>query len=416
MKKTFKLKYILIGICVSILLFIVGIYSYIFISGKKFMDEYKYKAYPSTYISGVDVSNMSDRELSSYMINLEDNIKSIKLNITVNDKNYNYTLDDLGISINKNEVIRDILAKEEKKSLMASVRRLFNGGNDQYQYTITYNEIKIRDFVNNLKKQVDIEGLSGELRMQNNVVSYDGYKEGYALNKEETTEIVENELYKALKNQDIESIDVINVKASGEKIDKSNHDLSSINTKISSYKVKYADISTLKNNLEIAINDIGKVVIMPGKEFSFFEYAGPYDKGGYREFKNMVGNGVCEVSTALYNSVLLTGITDISREHHAELTDYVPGGLDAMVVSLDGQSLTDFKFKNTLNYPIYISAYFEGEYIVIDLWSNEAALDNKEYRVESIALNNLAYDTYLYTYQNGILINSTHLSRDYYKK
>ena len=415
-KKGIKLSYIIIGICITILLLIVGTYTYIFVSGKKFMDEYKYKAYPSTYLSGVNVSNMTDKELATYIVNLEDDIKSIKLNITVNDRNYNYTLDDLGVSINKNETIKQILDQEGKKSLMASVNRLFNGGSDHYQYTITYSEIRIRKFVNELKKQVDIEALSGELKMQNKQVSYEGYKEGYALNKEKTKEIVESEIYKALKDQDVKKIKVINIKADGDKIDKSNHDLSSINKKISSYKVKYASNDILKNNLEIAIKDIDKVVVMPGKEFSFFEYAGPYDKEGYQSFKNMVGNGVCEVSTALYNAILQVGIIPTERAHHDERTDYVPGGLDAMVASLDNQSLSDFKFKNTLKFPIYISTYFDGEYVVVDLWSNEEALDKKEYKVESIMLNQLAYDTYLYTYQDGNMIDSTLLSRDFYKK
>ena len=410
------LKISIISICSLLILLIVGVYGYIFFSGKKFMDEYKYKAYPSSYLNGVDISGMSDKELSTYLVKLENNIKNIKINVNVNDKSYNYKLDDLGVSINKREVMKNIISKKEKTSIMSSVKRLFNSKKESYQYTITYSEIGIRDFVNNLKKQVDIEGLSGEIIEENHEVSYQGYKEGYSLDKDSTKKIVETEIYRALKNQKAEDIKVINVKATGEKIDKSDHDLSSIDTKISSFKVKYGKDEKLQNNLKIAIGDIDKVVIMPGNDFSFFDYAGPYDKTGYQAYENMVGNGVCQVSTALYNSLLNAGIKPTKRETHAELVDYVPGGLDAMVASSGNTNLTDFTFKNTLNYPLYISAYFEGEYIVIDLWSNKDALEGFDYKVESVALNKLAYKTYLYKYSNGEFVDQELISTDIYKK
>jgi len=164
------------------------------------------------------------------------------------------------------------------------------------------------------------------------------------------------------------------------------------------------------------VEDIDKVVILPGKEFSFFDYAGPYDKPGYLPFENMVGNGVCQIPTALYNALLLSGIKPTQRDKHGELVDYVPGGLDAAVASSGNNSLVDFKFKNTLKYPIYISSYIDGQYVVIDLWSNKDALEGYEYKVESVALNKLAYEVYLYKYKDGSIIDQELISKDLYSK
>lgn len=416
MKKNKNLKLnIIIIICLVILLLICGIYLYIFFSGYNYMNKYKQKVYPSTYIYGKDISNMNDKDLSLYLVNLENEIQNIKLSININEKNYNYQLRDLGIYINKEEIIKQILYNSEKNSLYYSIKRLFKKDIDKYNYKIIYSEVNIKDFVNKLKKQVDIEGLSGELKMVDRNLSYEGYKEGYSLNKEQLIKTIETEIYKSLKNNDIDNIKVIKVKAQGKKIDKSNKDLSSINKKISMYNTKYFHDTNRDQNLKMALNSIDKVVVMPNEEFSFFDYAGPYDKEGYLKYDDMIGNGVCQVSTTLYNALLLMGIKATDRSVHSEVTEYVAGGLDAMVASNGNESLSDFKFKNTLSYPIYISAYLKDDLICIDIWSNEEALSGYSYKSESIKRNDYVYDTYLYTFKDNQFINKEHLATNSYK-
>ncbi len=415
MKKRKKIQTLFLFVCIFLLFLIVGIYIYLYSSGKSFMDTYKNKVYPNSYISGVAIGDMNDHELSLYLVSLEEKIKNIKLNINVNDKNYNYTLGDLGVYINKEEILRNVLLKKEKNSLYASIMRLFHGGVDTYNYKIVYSEVSIKDFVNLLKKQVDIEGLSGELKMKNRTLSYEGYREGYSLDKEKVIRQIESAVYKSLKNENIDDIKVINVKAKGEKIDKSNKDLSSINKKVASFSTKYYH-SMGEKNLEMALSFIDQVVVMPNDTFSFFNYVGPYDKAGYVEYDGLVGNGVCQVSTTLYNALLLTGIKATERSVHSDVSEYVPGGMDAMVSSLDGKNTTDFQFINTLDYPIYISAYLTEDKVCIDIWSNENALLDKVYKVESIRIDSYTYQSYLYTYDvNGVLLKKDLLGVDSYR-
>lgn len=415
MKKNNKKKHnIIIIVCLFILVFIVSIYLYIFKSGYDFMNKYSNRVYPDTYISGKNISNMSDEELSLYLVNLENKIQNIKISININEKNYNYKLQDLGIYIDKEEIISNVLYNSEKTSLYASIKRLFNGKTDKYNYKIIYSQINIKDFVNNLKKQVDIEGLSGELKMTDRNLSYEGYKEGYSLDKEKLIDAIETEVYKSLKNNDINDIKVIKINASGKKIDKSNKDLSSINKKVATFATEYFHDTARDQNLKMALNSIDKVVVMPGEEFSFFDYAGPYNKEGYLKYDDMIGNGVCQVSTTLYNALLLMGIKATDRSVHSEVTEYVAGGLDAMVASNGNESLSDFKFKNTLSYPIYISAYLEDNFIKIDIWSNEDALLGRTYKSESVKRNNYVYDTYLYTIKDNQIINKEHLATNSY--
>lgn len=414
--KGLKIHILGIIVCSIILVFIVFIYTYIFFFGRNTLSEYKYKVYPNTYIAKNDISGMNDKELSAYVNTLENDIKNIKLNINIDNKNYNYTLDDLGVYINKDEIIKNVLNNDYNKDLYASIKRLAKG-EDDYSYKIIYSDTNVKDFVNNLKKQVDIEALSGSLQINGEKqVSYEGSKVGYTLDKEKVVEQVKNEIYKNLKNADIENVDVINIKAVGRKVDTSSRELKSINTKISSFSTKYYDNNNGSVNLKKAVQYVDKVVVMPGEEFSFFDYVGPYDKEGYVVFDDLIGNGVCQVSTTLYNAIMLAGIQATDRSAHTEKPEYAMGGMDSMVASVDGHSSTDFKFKNTLDYPIYISAYLEDGSLIVDLWSNDQALGDKSYEVESVSLSATTYDIYLYTYSGNQIISKQYLYRDSYKK
>ena len=413
-KRNNRVRKILIIVCSIILVFIVSTYVYIYFFGKSTLMKYKYTVYPNTYIAKNEVSGMSDRELSTYIDSLENDIKSIKLNITVDSKNYNYTLGDLGVYIDKDELINKVLKNEYNKTLYTSIKRL-KDGRDKYSYKIIYNDNSVKDFVNNLKKQVDIESLSGSLQIDNNNnVSYEGDKVGFSLDKDKVIEQVKSEMYKTFKNKDVSDINVINIKALGKRIDSSDAKLKSINTKISSYSTRYYNTDG-SINLKKAAEYIDKVVVMPNEEFSFFDYVGPYDKYGYVIYDKLIGNGVCQVSSTLYNAIMLAGIKATDRSPHAEKQDYVMGGMDAMVTSVDGKSSTDFKFINTLDYPIYISSYVDNDYLYIDIWSNDKATYGKTYEIESINRGNNIYDIYLYTYRNNQIINNEYLYSDSYK-
>ena len=62
--------------------------------------------------------------------------------------------------------------------------------------------------------------------------------------------------------------------------------------------------------------------------------------------------GICQISSTLYNAVLLANLEVTERRNHSYTSTYVPAGRDATVV----YGTQDFKFKNTRTYPIKIEA------------------------------------------------------------
>jgi vancomycin resistance protein YoaR len=81
-----------------------------------------------------------------------------------------------------------------------------------------------------------------------------------------------------------------------------------------------------------------------------------------------LGGGICQVSTTLYNAILRANIKSVERVHHTLPSHYVPLGMDATV---DYGNL-DYKFKNTLEYPLYIEADTSGGQVTFNIYSNES--------------------------------------------
>ena len=152
------------------------------------------------------------------------------------------------------------------------------------------------------------------------------------------------------------------VETAQSKEDKDKEVLSQINTCISSFSTSLGTSSITRiSNIEVCAKAINGKILMPGEIFSFNEVVGKRTKErGYKEAPVIVNNkvesglggGICQVSSTLYNAVLIAGIHNIDRTHHSFPSEYVELGLDATV---DWENI-DFKFTNTLEYPIYRGA------------------------------------------------------------
>lgn len=131
---------------------------------------------------------------------------------------------------------------------------------------------------------------------------------------------------------------------------------------ISSFSTKYdASNRNRSTNLEIAAKKINGKVLMPGEVFSFNKVVGKRTvEEGYRDAKiyadggvvDGLAGGICQISSTLYNAVLLANLEIVERRNHSYVTSYVVAGRDATVV----YGAIDFQFKNSRSYPIKIEA------------------------------------------------------------
>lgn len=118
------------------------------------------------------------------------------------------------------------------------------------------------------------------------------------------------------------------------------------------------------NNMELAAKRINGVVVAPGEEFSMNEtildrtkgngyYLAPAIRNG--TYEQEYGGGVCQVSSTLFNAVMMADLTVTERHHHSWPMTYVPIGRDATIST----GYKDFKFVNSTEGELVIFAHLD---------------------------------------------------------
>jgi vancomycin resistance protein YoaR len=139
-------------------------------------------------------------------------------------------------------------------------------------------------------------------------------------------------------------------------------DLQQIDGELGSFSTHFGGTGANRgSNIALAASHINGTLLRPGEIFSYNKVVGP--RIGSAGFKNApviikgelvpgIGGGICQVSSTLYNAVLLSDLKIVRRSHHAFPVHYLPAGRDATVV--DGA--IDFQFQNSTPAPVYIAA------------------------------------------------------------
>jgi vancomycin resistance protein YoaR len=135
---------------------------------------------------------------------------------------------------------------------------------------------------------------------------------------------------------------------------------------LSSFKTSFSGSSQNRsNNIALCSGAVNETVLLPGQSFSFNATVGErtpergyLEAGAYVGGKlvESVGGGICQVSSTLYNAVLLADLKITDRSNHSMTVGYVRTGLDATV----NWGTIDFAFENTREYPIKIRMWTEG--------------------------------------------------------
>ncbi|HWP98433.1 MAG TPA: VanW family protein [Syntrophomonadaceae bacterium] len=150
------------------------------------------------------------------------------------------------------------------------------------------------------------------------------------------------------------------------------HDMGQLSSFTTSFKTYETNRSS---NLRRAAASINGRMIPLNTVFSFNDTVGERTvNSGYSDamvivgdkFEPGLGGGVCQVSSTLYNAVLMAGLEIVERHNHNLAVVYVPQGLDA-TVSYGSQ---DFRFKNSSSAPLYIQAFTDGGQLTISLYGN----------------------------------------------
>ncbi|MFN2520692.1 MAG: VanW family protein [Candidatus Limnocylindria bacterium] len=145
--------------------------------------------------------------------------------------------------------------------------------------------------------------------------------------------------------------------------------------RVSSFITYYPPSASRHANISTGAAQFNNIVISPGQTFSFWDLLGPVTvERGYayagaiidnRSDENVIGGGLCQVSTTLFNAVASAGYQIVERHEHGYYIDRYPIGLDAAVF-LPG---VDMRWKNDTPYPVLIRSSGTATSVSFELFS-----------------------------------------------
>jgi vancomycin resistance protein YoaR len=193
---------------------------------------------------------------------------------------------------------------------------------------------------------------------------------------------------------------------------------------LATYSTKYAASNTDRTtNLKLAANKINGYVLLPGETFSYNTVVGERTiAAGYKEaavYENGavvqgLGGGICQISTTLFNAVLLSNLGIVELYNHQFVPSYATAGRDATVV----YGVKDFKFQNTRNYAVKITCSVSGGVASFNIWGLK---EDTEYdvsvnaNVTSKTSSYIKSSTYRTLKLNGQVVKTEHIANFTYK-
>ncbi|MGI6038133.1 MAG: VanW family protein [Limnochordia bacterium] len=184
------------------------------------------------------------------------------------------------------------------------------------------------------------------------------------------------------------------------------------------------------HNIALAAKAIDGLVLEPGGEFSFNNIIGPREiEYGFRPAPELVqsrlvigiGGGICQLSSTLYNAVLMAGLEVTERYNHSRPLSYVPLARDATVV----YDRLDFRFRNTLSQPVRLRAFVDGSWLHVTIEGRALPARRARLREEMMAeilpaqevpgsLPGYRARLWRSWYENGVLVEEELIGEDVY--
>lgn len=376
--------------------------------------------------------------------------KDINVNMTINEETAKKTIEDIGKNITGAVVEPDYYIENDKliitkgkeglkvdtESLMDEIKNNLEDININQEYI----DIPV---TNKVPDEIDIEKIYEEVHKEVQDAYYT--KDPFTIHPEVEGVDFNLEEAKAILQEDKEEY-VIQLTITKPKVTTAQIGSEAFPDLLATYTTRYdASDTNRTTNLRIACQKINEKVVLPGETFSYNKTLGERSIAtGYKNAKvyengevvDGIGGGICQISSTLYNAVLMSNLEVTERSNHQFVTSYTPAGRDATVVY--GQ--TDFKFKNTRTYAIKIKASISGGIATVSIYGikeeneytvtfstktistipytvkyvDDSSLAAGTEKVKQKGANGIITETYIIKSLNGKVVSTKLLSKDTY--
>lgn len=319
-----------------------------------------------TDVSGLKMSDAKLRLLNG----LNEKYRDGSFTLSYGSHKWTYGLDEISYGFLLDDVVEKAYSLGRTGSVFQKVFTAVGMAMNGHSLVIdtNYDKNSLIAILNKIKNEVDVAEKDAGIKYEKGNMEFIKETTGKLLDIDRNEKLVENHLGERDFDDIRLVVDNIQPAILYENIKNIDSVISSFNTKFNPGDKNRSD------NIRLACSRINGRILLPGDEFSMNDTLGPRTvENGYKDapviFKNELisgpGGGICQVTTTVYDTVLKAKLDVLERSHHSMPLGYVSPGQDATIA----EGSIDFRFRNSLDYPICLAASVKGDTIDIRILS-----------------------------------------------
>ncbi|WP_094607443.1 hypothetical protein SPSIL_003980 [Sporomusa silvacetica DSM 10669] len=325
--------------------------------------------YAGVSIANIEVGGKTREEVAQLLATWQKDQKTRPILFSYEETTFRIEPENLDYSIDEEATAEAVWLFGREGPLWTRLKKIHNAEVEGYSVPlkIKYNENKLDSIAEQLQEKVSRPPCNATLSLWTGGVVPE--EEGRELNVTELKELI----LLALNRTDASTV-ALPVTPVYPEITASDLAKNGIKELVAMYTTQFnTDDVNRTANVKLSAQKIAGKLLYPGQIFSYNDTVGPREKSqGFKEameiingeFVPGVGGGVCQVSSTLYNAVLLSGLAIVERTNHSKPLSYVPLGRDATVV----YNILDFKFVNDSPAPVMIMAETIGNKLNVGIF------------------------------------------------
>ena len=243
----------------------------------------------------------------------------------------------------------------------------------RYRYVVTLDETRVAEWVTALGVKLDRPAIGARFTVdKDNILAVVPGVSGIRLEQDKMKALVMNELFTPATTA--REITAPSAADTTKLTTKQAQDWLPQMSRTSTFTTYFPPSASRHANIATGSAQFDGIVIMPGQTFSFWELLGPVTvERGYayagaiianRSDENVIGGGLCQVSTTIFNAISRLGYQIDERHAHGYLIDRYPLGLDAAVFDPG----VDFRWTNDTDSPVFLWSWVSGTSVTFDVW------------------------------------------------
>ena len=319
------------------------------------------------YIGDIDVSGMTVSDATAAVHSCFDKMAGAEITLDAGEgRRLQIYGEELGISWKNPQIIEEAYSLGHKGNIIQRYKALKDLEKEGHRFEIEYgfSDEHLQEIVGERCSSFNQDKVNFTLKKTSDGFTVSQGQTGYVVDVDQSIADIKNFVQSGWNGDNA----VVALAIKEDVPLGSAEDLAKVKDVLGTYTTSYKTSGSSRSaNVANGCSLINGTTLYPGEEFNvldtitpFTEANGYFPAGSYLNgiVVESIGGGICQVSTTLYNAVLLAELEVTERHNHSMIVNYVSPSADAAIAESGGKN---FRFINNTQYPIYIEGYTSSD-------------------------------------------------------